>query len=221
MQTITKHLAKCANTGTKYVVLWHRVPLTPNTYDNEHALVCPFESLTAPYDTEMMTFVRSTAGQQANDVATYLGSRDCVFSTNKGNVLKTLQDYGYIKKVPVDTVVMILNDAKSIGLRELNAKMHGDDIGAAEAVAELAQAGKVENIQESVTQADNTTAPTTGSSGTEFELTTVVEQYTAKSDARVIIEMARDLEKAGKELRKRAYELEPDLRKGGKRASTR
>jgi hypothetical protein len=202
-----KHVGKMKNNSARVAVVYRTIP-------GEHlnALVVGTNGLPDSYHDALMGVIESTSGQQANELADILATR----RFPDGEVMLTwLHACGHLKKVPTNLVLMTPNTQTHIQLDDLN-KVIADQKGVSVedlAITDGKQEPKVPNRnKESSRKAeeiivDEIAAPSAP----------VVESPVTASDLR---SMADKLFKEAQNLRKKAEEIEPAVKKDVKSAKS-
>jgi hypothetical protein len=200
-----KHVGKMKNNSARVAVVYRTIP-------GEHlnALVVGTNGLPDAYHDALMGVIESSSGQQANELADILATR----RFPDGEVmLSWLHARNHLKKVPTNLVLMTPNTQTHIQLDELN-KVIADQKGISVedlAITDGKQETKVSNRnKESSRKAeeiivDDVTTPVVSAS--------VVDSPVTASDLR---SMADKLFKEAQNLRKKADEIEPPVKKTAK-----
>ena len=197
-----KHVGKMKNNAARVAVVYRTIP-----DESSNALVVGTSGLPDAYHDALMSVIESEAGQQANELADILATR----RFPDGDVmLSWLHARGQLKKVPTNLVLMTPNTQTQIPLNDLN-KMIADQKGIT--VEELAindgtqKSSKAKKaVKEEIIVDDIVddivvnTAP-------------VVEVPVTASDLR---SMADKLSKQAAEMRRKADEMAPPVKKAAK-----
>jgi hypothetical protein len=197
-----KHVGKMKNNAARVAVVYRTIP-----DESSNALVVGTSGLPDAYHDALMSVIESEAGQQANELADILATR----RFPDGDVmLSWLHARGQLKKVPTNLVLMTPNTQTQIPLNDLN-KMIADQKGIT--VEELAindgtqKSSKAKKavkeeiiIDDIVDDIVVDTAP-------------VVEVPVTASDLR---SMADKLSKQAAEMRRKADEMAPPVKKAAK-----
>jgi hypothetical protein len=197
-----KHVGKMKNNAARVAVVYRTIP-----DESSNALVVGTSGLPDAYHDALMSVIESEAGQQANELADILATR----RFPDGDVmLSWLHARGQLKKVPTNLVLMTPNTQTQIPLNDLN-KMIADQKGIT--VEELAindgtqKSSKAKKavkeeiiIDDIVDDIVVNTAP-------------VVEVPVTASDLR---SMADKLSKQAAEMRRKADEMAPPVKKAAK-----
>lgn len=108
-----KHTGKVASTGRRVVVVFPSIP-----EDQDNCLVVDVDALDEKYHDGLMQAVESPEGQASNKLYEVLGRK--LFWDGK-NILTTLHEKGFLRRVPVDTVTLIPSPTETLPLKEFNA----------------------------------------------------------------------------------------------------
>ena len=108
-----KHTGKVDSTGRRVVVVFPSIP-----EDQDNCLVVDVDALEARYHDGLMQAVESPEGQASNKLYEVLGRK--LFWDGK-NILTTLHEKGFLRRVPVDTVTLLPSSTESLPLKEFNA----------------------------------------------------------------------------------------------------
>ena len=197
-----KHVGKMKNNSARVAVVYRTLPGEPN-----NALVVGTNGLPDAYHDSLMGVIESDSGQQANELADVLASRR--FPDGEV-ILQWLHARGHLKKVPTTLVIMTPSKQNTIQLNELN-QLIADQKGV-----------RVEDL--AVTDGtDNSTKKDTKSSRPVEEIIIdeapitvepiVNEAPVTASDLR---SMADKLSKQAAEMRRKADEMAPPVKKAAK-----
>lgn len=107
-----KHVGRMANNKRKVVVAYKVIP-----GDTDSCIVVTTENLMAEEHDALIRLVESTAGQQAEDLATVMGRTPL---PDGRNMLSSFHHTGKMVKVPTNTVEMTPDTKQHIMLHELN-----------------------------------------------------------------------------------------------------
>lgn len=119
MAKITRHIGRYKNLNRKLVVVFRKIQDDPT-----HCLVVETESLSDMYHDNLMSVVNSTSAQNTVDLENVL------YRTSFGdgsNILNTLHNRGYLKKVPVEDVIMTPMPSYPVSLKDINAQIDGGE----------------------------------------------------------------------------------------------
>lgn len=184
-----KHIGKMKNNNAKIVVVYRTLPGDPNS-----ALVVGTAQLGESYHNALMNLVQDPSGQQANEFAEILSVRKF---PDGNTMLPWLHQYGHLKKVPTNMVIMTPSAQTSLALDELNrliAAQKGVDI------AELAitDEGKKATSKTEIVVEEKKIEPTPAPAPVVTQMS--ADELRSKADA---------LFKEAQQLRKKADELDP------------
>ncbi len=107
-----KHLGYDANTKRKYVVVFRELP-----NDTENALVVDSGSLTDRYHDGLMSAIESLEAQNNNDCYDVLNRK---YFFDGESILQTLHRKNWLKKLPVENVILTPSPGKTVPLKEHN-----------------------------------------------------------------------------------------------------
>jgi hypothetical protein len=192
-----KHVGKMKNNAARVAVVYRTVPGEPN-----NALVVGTSGLPDANHDALMSVIQSESGQQANELADILATR----RFPDGDVmLSWLHARGQLKKVPTNLVLMTPNTQTQIPLNELNemiATQKGITVEEL-AVSDGQKSSAKKAVKEEIIVDDIIvdTAPT------------VAEAPVTASDLR---SMADKLSKQAAEMRRKADEMSPPVKKTAK-----
>lgn len=192
MTKFIKHVGK-NKYGSKVVVVFRELP-----DDREHCLVVQSDALMDMYHDNLMRTVESNAAQETVDLFEVLSRSH--FSDG-GQMLNTLHQKRLLQKVPVDEIMMEPLPNRTVSLRDVNKMISEGNLP--DAPAAPAEAPEVDNPV-LVDTAPQTAKPEVGSE----------EQQKSLAESKLL--QARLMEEDAKKLREEAYELDPDLKKGGR-----
>lgn len=108
-----KHTGKVDSTGRRVVVVFPSIP-----EDQDNCLVVDVDALESKYHDGLMQAVESPEGQETNKLYEVLGRK--LFWDGK-NILNTLHEKGFLRRVPVNTVTLIPSPTDTLPLKEFNA----------------------------------------------------------------------------------------------------
>jgi hypothetical protein len=198
-----KHVGKMKNNSARVAVVYRTVP-------GEHlnALVVGTNGLPDAYHDALMGVIESVSGQQSNELADILATR----RFPDGDVmLSWLHTRGHLKKVPTNLVLMTPDTKTQIQLDELN-KVIADQKGIS--VEKLAITdGKQEEKTSNRNKDSSRKAEEIIIDDVVVESEPVVESPVTASDLR---SMADKLSKQAAEMRRKADELAPPVKKAVK-----
>jgi len=107
-----KHLGYDANTKRKYVVVFRELP-----NDQENALVVDTSTLLDRYHDGLMSAIESLEAQNNNDCYDVLNRK---YFFDGESILQTLHRKNWLKKIPVENVILTPSPGKTIPLKEHN-----------------------------------------------------------------------------------------------------
>lgn len=108
-----KHLGYDSVSKRKYVVVFRQIP-----EDDNNALVVEPATLTDRYHDGLMSTVESSEAQATDDLYDVLNRR---MFFDGDNILQTLHNKGFLKKVSTDSVMMSPTPGETTVLKDLNA----------------------------------------------------------------------------------------------------
>ena len=108
-----KHTGRVDSTNRRVVVVFPSIP-----EDQDNCLVVDVDALEARYHDGLMQAVESPEGQASNKLYEVLGRK--LFWDGK-NILTTLHEKGFLRRVPVDTVTLLPSSTETLPLKEFNA----------------------------------------------------------------------------------------------------
>ena len=108
-----KHTGKVDTTGRRVVVVFPAIP-----EDQDNCLVVDVDALESKYHDGLMQAVESSEGQATNKLYEVLGRK--LFWDGK-NILTTLHEKGFLRRVPVETVTLVPSTSETLPLKEFNA----------------------------------------------------------------------------------------------------
>lgn len=172
---ITRHVGKINNTGTRVIVVFRTV-----NNDADNCLVVESDRLPEMYHDNLMTIINSNEAQDTLNLYDVLNRR--VFSDGN-NALQTLHERGFLRKIPVDDVVLLPIPNRPLPLRIANAEIDGND-----------------------------SSKITLSEKSQEELASVQQTDNPLSQAAMLLEQASIMEADAKRKRAEAYTLDPSLK---------
>jgi len=110
-----KHLGYDANTKRKYVVVFRELP-----NDQENALVVDTSTLLDRYHDGLMSAIESLEAQNNNDCYDVLNRK---YFFDGESILQTLHRKNWLKKIPVENVILTPSPGKTIPLKEHNTAL--------------------------------------------------------------------------------------------------
>ena len=193
MSKFMKHVGK-DKLGNRVVVVFRELPEDP-----EHCLVVRSDALIEMYHDNLMKTVGSNTAQATVNLYEVLSRSH--FSDG-GQMLNTLHERGLLQKVPVTDIKMEPLPNRQVPLRDVNKAIAEGNIP--EAPAEVAEAQTPVDSPVLVDTDPNAGKPDVGSE----------EQKKSLAESKLL--QARLMEDDAKKLREEAYDLDPDLKKGGR-----
>ena len=115
MATMTKHVGKMKDSGSRVAIMYRTLP-----DDKESALVVSTDNLPNIYHDAFIAMIDSPEGQQSNELYEIANRR--AFPDGK-NMLTALHEAGMLVKVPTQNVIVMPNAGNSIQLDELNKEI--------------------------------------------------------------------------------------------------
>lgn len=187
MTNITRHVGQ-DHLGNKVLVVFRELP-----EDAEHCLVVQSSTLPDMYHDNLMNVVESTEAQQTVNLYDVLHRR--VFGDGQP-MLTALHNRGLLKKMSVDHINLLPMPNRALPLRDANAAIRGESATPTQQATEAT---------DSMSQAVVTTTQPADAAP---------DQRRAQADS--LMEQARLLEEDAKKYREKAYEILPELKKGGR-----
>lgn len=210
MVDFTKHVGRNQN-GTRLVVVFREIP-----DDEEHCLVVETDSLPDMYHDQLLQEVDSRDAQATVNLYEVLQRRSF---GDGGQMLITLHNRGLIRKYKVSQIEMQPMPNRLVPLSLVNEQIKNGSMASE----------KVTDVEDTVDSVETVTAVSdTGVSvDTEAGLVkplpvapvapvTIGDNVDDKTAGESKLLQARLMEEDAKKLRKEAYELNPDLKKGGR-----
>ena len=108
-----KHTGRVDSTNRRVVVVFPSIP-----EDQDNCLVVDINALEQSYHDGFMQAVESPEGQASNKLYEVLGRK--LFWDGK-NILTTMHEKGFLRRVPVSTVTLIPSPTESLPLKEFNS----------------------------------------------------------------------------------------------------
>lgn len=205
MVDFTKHVGRNQN-GTRLVVVFREIP-----DDEEHCLVVETDSLTDMYHDQLLKEVDSRDAQATVDLFEVLQRRSF---GDGGQMLNTLHTRGLLRKYRVDQIEMQPMPNRLVPLALVNEQIKNGSMATedvtAEAETEAPVASTVNDTGVSVDTEDGLVK------AVAVAPVTIGDDVDAKTAGESKLLQARLMEEDAKKLRKEAYELNPDLKKGGR-----
>ena len=207
MVDFTKHVGRNQN-GTRLVVVFREIP-----DDEEHCLVVETDSLPDMYHDQLLHEVDSRDAQATVNLYEVLQRRSF---GDGGQMLNTLHNRGMLRKYKVDQIEMQPMPNRIVPLALVNeqiknGKMESEQSEQVKVTAESVETVKaVDDTGVSVDTEAGLVQPTT------VAPVTIGDNVDDKAAGESKLLQARLMEEDAKKLRKEAYELNPDLKKGGR-----
>ena len=108
-----KHTGRVDSTNRRVVVVFPSIP-----EDQDNCLVVDINALEQRYHDGLMQAVESPEAQASNKLYEVLGRK--LFWDGK-NILTTLHEKGFLRRIPVDTVTLLPTTTDTLPLKEFNA----------------------------------------------------------------------------------------------------
>jgi len=108
-----KHTGRVDSTNRRVVVVFPSIP-----EDQDNCLVVDINALEQSYHDGLMQAVESPEAQASNKLYEVLGRK--LFWDGK-NILTTLHEKGFLRRVPVDTITLLPSPTETLPLKEFNA----------------------------------------------------------------------------------------------------
>lgn len=116
--TYKRHVGRIANTDERCVVVFMQIPGDP-----DFALIAPVDTLTPRVEQALMDILESQEGQADPTLANVLGRR--LFPETGKSVLQTLHEGGVLRRVSINSVMMLPQPNMPIPLRTVIEKVGG------------------------------------------------------------------------------------------------
>ena len=212
MVDFTKHVGRNKN-GTRLVVVFREIP-----DDEEHCLVVETDSLPDMYHDQLLQEVDSRDAQATVDLYEVLQRRSF---GDGGQMLNTLHNRGFLRKYKVSQIEMQPMPSRLVALSLVNEQIKNGTMESEQSESEQSEQAKVTaETVETVRAVDDTGVSVDTEAGlvqpTTVAPVTIGEDVDAKAAGESKLLQARLMEEDAKKLRKEAYELNPDLKKGGR-----
>lgn len=204
MVAFTKHVGRNQH-GSRLVVVFREIP-----DDEEHCLVVETDSLPDMYHDQLLHEVDSREAQDTVNLYEVLERRSF---GDGGQMLNTLHTRGMLKKYRVDQIEMQPMPSRLVALSLVNEQIKNGSMESetVEATPESVETVKaVDDTGVSVDTDAGLVTPTT------VAPVTIGDNVDEKAAGESKLLQARLMEEDAKKLRKEAYELNPDLKKGGR-----
>ena len=118
MVNITRHVGKIENTGQKCVIVYRALPEAEAA--GSMALIVQTDQLPDMMHDNLMEVLNSAAAQQTHDLFNVLNRRKF---GDGSNMLQSLHFKGFLKKVPVDNVILYPMPNRALPLRKANVEI--------------------------------------------------------------------------------------------------
>ena len=205
MVDFTKHVGRNQN-GTRLVVVFREIP-----DDEEHCLVVETDSLTDMYHDQLLKEVDSRDAQATVDLFEVLQRRSF---GDGGQMLNTLHTRGLLRKYRVDQIEMQPMPNRLVPLALVNEQIKNGSMATEDVTAEAeAEAPVVSTVNDTGVSVDTEDGLV---KAVAVAPVTIGDDVDAKTAGESKLLQARLMEEDAKKLRKEAYELNPDLKKGGR-----
>lgn len=213
MATLTRHVGRLNNTGTKVIVVFRKVP-----GDEENCLVVESDHLPDMYHDNMMTILGSREAQSVVDFYEVLHRNSF---GDGGNCLQTLHETGKLNKVPVDLVEMMPYPNQPVALRTINNEIDGvPQQDPNQVVVEEVRGDSLQKNDpaQPATDDDRRAAIRAAEAEIERALAKKKELEANAPDpskqAEALVQRASLMEETAAQLREEAYMLQPSMRPG-------
>ena len=224
-----KHIGRMKNNSARVVIVYRTLPGDPYS-----ALVVGSQGLVDFHHDSLMSVLESDSGQQANELADILAVRRF---PDGNNMLEYLHTNGHLKKVATNMVIVMPNTTTNIPLDELNnliAQQKGVKLEELAIIPEGQKAPKnkteppeeykskwVKAREEKAAKALQESAVKTTSADilgetVSAETFAVPEASTPEQQAKLYRSQADKLAKQAAEMRRKAEELVPTVKKKAK-----
>jgi hypothetical protein len=220
-----KHIGRMKNNSARVVIVYRTLPGDPH-----NALVVGTQGLVDFLHDSLLSVLESDSGQQANELADIIAVRKF---PDGSNMLEYLHTHGHLKKVATNMVIVMPNTTTQIPLDELN-KLIAQQKGVT--LEELAIIPEGETVPEKVELppaeyqnkwdkaraekaaklTESTVKPTPAVVTTEPETFAVPEAASPEQQAKLYRSQADKLAKQAAEMRRKAEELVPTVKKKAK-----
>ena len=201
MVDFKKHVGR-NHLGTRLVVVFREIP-----DDEEHCLVVETDSLPEMYHDQLIHEVDSRDAQQTVNLYEILQRR--TFGDG-GQMLNTLHQRGFIRKLEVSQVEMVPMPNRPVALSLVNEQIKSGTMVSENAAIELPVMDDPSDAGVSVDTETGLVQPVL------VEPVIGEGEDARKSAGESKLLQARLMEEDAKKMRKEAYELNPDLKKGGR-----
>ena len=178
MSTFKKHVGRIQNTDRRCVVVFMQIP-----GNEDNALIVDTDALPDRFHDALMRIVDSTEGQQTPNLHQILARR--ILPDENLDILNALHRYGFLRPVPIDSIIMYPAPNNPCPLRTIVDFMNGEDVS-----------------QETETKYQNR----------HLENQRSENQQAHNDIALNILKQAEDLEASAHKKREEAYRMAPHLR---------
>jgi hypothetical protein len=189
MVEITRHTGRLSTTGQRCVVVFREVP-----EDQNYALIVQTDQLPDMFHDNLMHVIQEPVAQQEHDLSKVLYRRRFA---NGEPMLQALHERGFLRKEPVDNVVLYPMPNRPLSLREANEeieKMEGKYVP-----------------ENEVAKPDASTVPSEDVVSAGGTASTDASEDDSATAATLLFQ-AELLEKDAQGFREKAYTLDPSLR---------
>lgn len=204
MVDFTKHVGRNQN-GTRLVVVFREIP-----DDEEHCLVVETDSLPDMYHDQLLQEVDSREAQDTVNLYEVLQRRSF---GDGGQMLNTLHARGMLRKYRVDQIEMQPMPNRLVALSLVNEQIKSGSMESEKVEAAPESVETVKAVDDTGVSVDTDAGLVTA---TTVAPVTIGENVDDKAAGESKLLQARLMEEDAKKLRKEAYELNPDLKKGGR-----
>ncbi len=187
MSEIVKHVGMITNTGKRCAIAFLQIP-----GKEDHALVVDTEALPERLHDPLMSIIKSSEGQQSQNLGEVLGRR---MMPDSGNTMLTeLHQLGYLQPQPVTNVTVVPRPNSKINLADM-----------------LEQMGRLdkEHLSQGVTNPNEVLAEKSDVFDNNRTLNNTEDQI---ETAKGLLTQADLLESDAKVMREKAYKMAPSLR---------
>lgn len=195
MVRFLRHVGK-NHLGSKVIIVFREIPDDP-----EHCLVVESQTLPDMYHDNIMRTLESSSAQETVDLYEVLARS----RFGDGQImLNALHNRGLLKKCKVDQISVVPMPNRSAPLSEVNKQIRE---GKGEEALPTESASEVSEVVENPVIVDTQPTQEQPTEGSE-------EQQKSLAESKLL--QARLMEDDAQRLRKEAYDLDPDLKKGGR-----
>lgn len=143
-QLITRHVGSIDNTGARIFLVFRKIP-----DDDSHCLVIMADALPDQYSDNLNGLVYSREAQNTVELSEVLHRHQFA---DGSNVLATVHEKGFLKRIPIENVQMMPLPDRLIPLSTINAEIDGTEPQVV-ATSEVAEA--TENVDDSAARVSN------------------------------------------------------------------